>query len=167
VRSSLPQENPMNTSSTNADNFDLPTDFYPDLCRTINGRRILCVEENECVRNKICSVLVKQGWDCESAVRGHDALQTLISCPQSIDILITKHRLPEMNGTEFVRRVRARTIFTGKILVRSKKLRRKEQAAYKELEVDAFVPNSGSTKSILKAVEELHADKHLNIQGKQ
>jgi DNA-binding NarL/FixJ family response regulator len=72
-----------------------------------------------------------------------------------------------MNGTEFVRRVRARTIFTGKILVRSKKLRRKEQAAYKELEVDAFVPNSGSTKSILKAVEELHADKHLNIQGKQ
>jgi CheY-like chemotaxis protein len=126
----------------------VPTAKYP---------RFLYVDDNELVRDAVCSILIQKGWGCKSATDGKDALQWLTSCPESIDILITDHRMPGMNGLEFVRKVRA-TAFTGRILVHSTILHGAEQAAYEELKVDAIVPKTGNPEPLLKVIEELRQD---------
>lgn len=133
-------------------------DCHPELCQAVGPPRFLCVDDNDFVRDAICSILNNKGWDWESAAGCNDALQWLASCSESIDILITDHQMPEMNGLEFVRKVRA-TAFTGKILIYSTLLTREERAAYEELAVDAIVPKTGNPELLLKAIEELQTAK--------
>jgi len=149
----------MKNRGTTFEITDLPADYYPDTFRSEKRPRILCVENDTPVRNAICSTLNGRGWHCEGASGGADALQALAACPESIDIVVASHRMAEMTGTEFVRKVRARTTFTGKILVRTVRLLRREQADYEELEVDAIIPDVGSTDALLKPIEKFHQDK--------
>jgi CheY-like chemotaxis protein len=116
--------------------------------------RILCIDDNDFVRDGICSFLAAKGWACESATGGATALPRLTSNPESIDILITDHQMSGMNGLEFVRKVRA-TAFTGKILIYSTMLTSEERATYEKLEVNAIVPKTGNPELLLNAIEEL------------
>jgi CheY-like chemotaxis protein len=128
------------------------------LCPIAKRLRFLYVDDSEFVSQAICSILINKGWDCKSATSGNAALQCLTSSPESIDILITDHQMPEMSGLEFVRKVRT-TAYTGKILVHSTMLHGEVRAAYEELEVDAIVPKTGNPQLFLKAIQELQHDK--------
>src|SRR5580658_9682609 len=131
---------------------DSAVDYHPGLRQAAKYPRFFYVDDNDFVRNQICSILIEKGWGCKSTADGNEALQWLASCDESIDILITDHRMPGMNGLEFVRKVRA-TAFTGRILVHSTMLHSEEQAAYEELEVDAIVPKTGDPELLIKAIE--------------
>ena len=137
--------NPLNHNPTNTKGVEKQQKTLP---------RILCVDDNNFVRAAICSILTRKGWDCKSAKGGGAALQWLAVCLEPIDILITDHQMPEMNGLEFIRNVRT-TNFTGKILVWSATVNAAEQADYKKLNVDAFVPKSGNPELLLKTVAAL------------
>ena len=130
----------------------------PPLRRAAKHPRFLCVDDNELVRDGICAVLIGKGWGCHGAGGGGDALQWLASGLEAVDMIITDHQMPGMNGLEFVRKVRA-TKFAGRILVHSTMLLGIEQAAYKDLNVDAIVTKTGNPGPLIKAIEELQLDR--------
>jgi len=115
---------------------------------------ILCVDDHELVRDGIRAMLVRQGWGCQCANDGEDALQWLTSGVKPVDILITDHSMPGMGGLELVEKLRA-TKFAGKILVHSTRLSGSERAAYLDLDVDAIVPKTGNPEPLIKVIEEL------------
>ncbi len=126
----------------------------PAACLAAKVPCLLCVDDHEPVRDEICSKFIELGWDCQSASGGEAALQLLASGLEPVDILVTDHNMPGMNGLELVRKVRT-TNFAGKILVHSALLLSLERAAYQELNVDAIVPKTGNPEPLLKAVEAL------------
>jgi two-component system chemotaxis response regulator CheY len=113
--------------------------------------RFLCVDDNDFVRDSLCALLLHKGWGCQSANSGQAGLQWLADCREPIDVLITDHEMPEMNGLEFIRKVRAAN-FTGRILVWSATVNQSEEAAYRALNVDAIILKSGRTDSLLQAI---------------
>jgi two-component system chemotaxis response regulator CheY len=114
------------------------------------------VDDNDFARDSLCAILIHKGWGCKSTRSTEVALRWLADCPEPIDLLITDHEMPEMNGLEFVRKVRA-TNFPGRILVWSATVNSSEKAAYRELNVDAIVSKSDRRESLLEAIAELSA----------
>ena len=117
--------------------------------------RFLCVDDNDLIRDSICSILIGKGWGCQTTNSGAAALHWLATAPEPVDFIITDHQMPEMDGLEFVGKLRAMN-FTGRILVWSATVNSLEQAAYKTLNVDAIVRKSGNPELLLKAITELH-----------
>ncbi len=133
----------------------IKTIFKPSSdCQTAKRPRILCVDDNDFVRDGICSFLSINGLESESAKSGYDALHLLTFRPESIDFLVTDHRMPDMNGLELVRNARA-TAFSGKILIYSTMLHAEELAAYQELAVDAILLKNGNPVQLLTVIKEL------------
>ncbi|OUS12453.1 hypothetical protein A9Q89_06095 [Gammaproteobacteria bacterium 53_120_T64] len=66
--------------------------------------KVMIVDDEEKIRNLLSYSLRKQALDVTSAGSGHDALELMGQ--QSIDILITDVRMPEMDGLDLARRVR-------------------------------------------------------------
>jgi two-component system response regulator QseB len=94
-----------------------------------------------------------KGPELESAKDGYDALHLLTFYPDSIDVLITDHQMPKMDGLELVRNVRA-TAFTGRILVYSTMLSETDRTAYQETGVDEIV-HKGNPALLLNAIKGL------------
>jgi CheY-like chemotaxis protein len=67
--------------------------------------RILVVDDNELVLNILRDILTGAGYEVHSASNGREALDSVReSLP---DIIITDFYMPEMNGAEFIRAIRA------------------------------------------------------------
>jgi DNA-binding response OmpR family regulator len=115
---------------------------------------ILCVDDHKLVRDEICSALARNGWDCECANDGEEAMRWLSSASDPVDILITDHSMPGMNGLDLVRKLRA-TKFAGKILVHTTLLLCVERAEYMDLRVDVIVPKTGNPGPLIKAIKDL------------
>lgn len=68
--------------------------------------RFLIVDDSSTMRRIIINSLHRLGYgDCEEAGNGREALERLSSTP--VDMVITDMNLPEMDGIEFVRALRA------------------------------------------------------------
>ncbi len=100
--------------------------------------RVLCVDDNDSVREVICHVLSFAGFQCESAGDGEAALQRLAQGPEDFDVLVTDNKMPRVNGLELVARLRDRG-FDRMIIVHSAHLTAVERAAYEALGVDAIL----------------------------
>jgi DNA-binding NarL/FixJ family response regulator len=135
-------------------NFGATPQIHTGSAQPSKRPNILCVDDHELVRDGIRAMLVRQGWGCQCANDGEDALQWLTSGVKPVDILITDHSMPGMGGLELVEKLRA-TKFAGKILVHSTRLSGSERAAYLDLDVDAIVPKTGNPEPLIKVIEEL------------
>jgi len=61
---------------------------------------ILLVEDDESLRNLICTMLVSRGYKVLHAPTGHDALEIMNEGKEDIDLLITDVVMPQMSGPE-------------------------------------------------------------------
>jgi CheY-like chemotaxis protein len=117
--------------------------------------RILCVEDMPELQKFLHLVLTRAGHVVETASDGEEAWARLArpDCPV-IELLITDHQMPRLNGLELVRRVR-RAAFAGKIGVFASQLSPDIQDGYEEMNAD-FILAKPSSPTLLRAkIEQL------------
>jgi CheY-like chemotaxis protein len=73
--------------------------------------RVLLVDDDESVREYVCTILQQSGFDVLQATDGVDALTLFRERQGSIDILVTDIKMPRMTGIELVRAIS--TLFPG------------------------------------------------------
>lgn len=66
---------------------------------------ILVVEDEPAIRENICSVLELEGFDVSDAFNGKDGLAKVQA--QKLDLICCDVFMPEMDGYEFVQRLRS------------------------------------------------------------
>jgi CheY-like chemotaxis protein len=66
---------------------------------------VLLVEDEEIVRELVCSMLEMQGYEVLSAENGKDALSLLKTYEGPLDLLLTDVVMPDMNGKELYERI--------------------------------------------------------------
>ena len=101
--------------------------------------RILYAEDMRELRQVAQMSLTRQGHSIECCIDGASALARLEAQPESFDVLITDHHMPNMNGLELVTALRSAHSFAGKIVVFCSELSPQVSAAYASLGVDAFL----------------------------
>lgn len=97
--------------------------------------RVLLVEDDPQVRAFMDEALHFLGFHVLVAVDGAAALARLAE--DEFDVVMTDHRMPEMEGLELVRVLRTRG-FAGRVYVVSGVLTARERAAYEALRVDGI-----------------------------
>lgn len=68
--------------------------------------RVLIVEDNQALARNVASVFLSKGWAAETVASGEDADSWLAT--QRYDLVILDLGLPDMDGMEVLRRLRAR-----------------------------------------------------------
>jgi CheY-like chemotaxis protein len=116
--------------------------------------RILAVEDETAVAQFLALVLCGPNCKVTTAGNGQEALSKIEAASRPFDIIITDHRMPKMNGLEFVRELRARC-FEGKIVVLSAHLDAANSRAYEELSVDLMLAKPFDVRELQHAVEVL------------
>jgi len=67
-------------------------------------KRILIVDDEENFRHMLSVILIKEGYEVETASNGDEALQKVIASP--FDQVLCDIRMPRMDGLEFLREMR-------------------------------------------------------------
>ncbi|MBI5873802.1 MAG: sigma-54-dependent Fis family transcriptional regulator [Candidatus Omnitrophica bacterium] len=70
-----------------------------------NGIRILVVDDDSLVRRSLCEVLFFEGHSCANTSNGLEALKLLKETP--FDIVISDMKMPGMEGTELLKKIKA------------------------------------------------------------
>ena len=70
-------------------------------------RSVLIVDDSEYTRNYHAYILRAAGFEIVTAVDGADALEKLYSRASSFDLVLTDINMANMDGYEFIRRVRS------------------------------------------------------------
>lgn len=84
----------------------VPPSEIRDGCGTITEARILLVEDDKALRPAIEKILIRLGYDVESAPTGDAALDLYRQAEEPPDLVITDVVMPEISGPEFVERIR-------------------------------------------------------------
>jgi len=74
------------------------------------SKRILIVDDSESIREVVCFTLENAGFEVFKGVDGQDALEVLSGCAP-VDLIITDLHMPNKDGIEFIRDVRAQEAF--------------------------------------------------------
>jgi len=80
-----------------------------------NGIRILIVDDDSMVRRSLCEVLALEGYSCSNAPNGFDALGMMKEA--FFDIVISDMKMPEMEGLDLLKRIKADHPKTAVIMV--------------------------------------------------
>jgi hypothetical protein len=71
-----------------------------------NGRRILVVEDEDGVRDIVCRILTKAGYEVRSAGDPQEALKLCLDRTMRIDALVSDVIMPGMSGTQLAAELR-------------------------------------------------------------
>jgi CheY-like chemotaxis protein len=116
------------------------TDLPPNDPQPVGRKlRILYAEDLRDLREVARMALSREGHVIECVVDGAAALTKLTDAPASVDLLITDHHMPVMNGLELVEALRAQA-FPGKIMVFSSELSPAVAEQYRRHAVDRILP---------------------------
>jgi CheY-like chemotaxis protein len=118
--------------------------------------RILYADDMKELRELITIVLGREGHTVETAANGSLALERLAGALNDYDLVITDHHMPEMNGLEFIRRLREQP-FKGKIMVFSSEISPIVQEKYRQLAVDRILPKPIFPTQLRNSLRELYA----------
>lgn len=138
----------------------MPHAINPVRPRTVHPLRILYADDFIELRNFLHTLLTRDGHLVETVADGREALDWLRLAGPAVDLLITDHHMPNMNGLDLVRWVR-RTSFAGKIIVFSSELGEAVHDEYRRLGVDLILPKPIFPVTLRRMLDELFAPEHL------
>ena len=112
------------------------------------GENILIVEDDAQIRNFICYTVNGEGYRYKTASSGGAAIHILIGEP--VDLMLLDLGLPDMDGTEVIRRVREWSEVP--ILVVSARDQDKEKALALDLGADDYLTKPFSSTELLARI---------------
>ncbi len=134
---------------------------YLRTCLMKESKKILAVEDETAVAQLLALVLCGPSCKITTACNGAEALQKIAAAAQPFDVVITDHQMPEVNGLQLVRELRAHH-FPGKIAVLSAHLTEKNMHAYEDLHVDLMLSKPFDVDELRHAIDVLtHDDQPL------
>jgi two-component system chemotaxis response regulator CheY len=80
------------------------------------GKMILAVDDSATMRQMVSFTLKSAGYEVLTAIDGQDALAKL-SGPQAVDMIITDLNMPNLDGIELIRQVRAMPTYRFKPII--------------------------------------------------
>jgi CheY-like chemotaxis protein len=118
------------------------------------GLRILYADDMKELREVAKVALTREGHQIECVPGGKEALDRLTADPAAIDLLITDHHMPGMDGIELVQAVRERKL-SCRILVFCSALSRDVQEAYRRCAVDRFLYKPVLPSDLRRVIREI------------
>lgn len=107
--------------------------------RTSKGLRIVHVDDMDQLREIVRLSLGREGHTVEGFSDGAAALDRIRQDPAAIDLFISDHHMPTMNGLQVVRELR-RLNFPGRIFIFSSEIDHEVNDQYHDLKVDEVLP---------------------------
>ncbi len=138
----------------------MPHAINPLRPQAIHPLRILYADDFIELRNFMHTLLTRDGHLVETVADGHEALDWLERAGPALDLLITDHHMPGMNGLDLVRHVR-RTSFAGKIIVFSSELGEAVHDEYRRLGVDLILPKPIFPVTLRRMIDQLFTPEQL------
>ncbi len=127
---------------------------------------ILIVEDNPVNARLLALMLNAQGYQTVVAKNGIEALATVAETPD-IQLIITDYMMPEMDGLEFIVKVRALPAFNNiPIVVASAHADLETVKRVQGLQCDGFLVKPIDKKQLIKRVEHLLRSQPLVLLGK-
>ena len=128
---------------------------------------ILIVEDNSVSSMLLALMLEAEGYQTVAAGNGKEAL-TLASETPDIQLIITDYMMPEMDGLEFIVKVRALPAFTNiPILVASAHADLETVKRVQGLHCDGFLVKPIDKKQLVMRVAQIMRSQPLVLRGKQ
>ncbi len=120
----------------------------------LDGLSVLVVEDNEVNREMLRRILERTGASCDYAKNGLEALKK--SAAEAYDVIIMDVDMPEMDGCEAARAIRAREGEGGKVPILALSAHVMEEYRQRALEagMDRFITKPARTEDLLAAVAE-------------
>jgi CheY-like chemotaxis protein len=94
-----------------------PLFFIAKTNSKVMSKTILVVDDFSSIRNFLCETLNKHGYQTKSAVHGKEALDILSSESDGIDLVISDFNMPEMNGMELLKSIKASPAYAAKPVI--------------------------------------------------
>ncbi|MEI8341635.1 MAG: response regulator [Verrucomicrobiota bacterium] len=120
----------------------------------VTGTRILVCDDEAPVRELVSVLLEMAGYHVETATDGAVALQMILDQVDRYKLVLTDHKMPQLDGLGLVRELRG-CEFDGKIMVLSGCLDQEDAAAYTELAVDGIMSKPFNFAEFRNAVSRL------------
>jgi len=128
---------------------------------------ILIVEDNPVNARLLALMLHAQGYQTVVAGNGKEALSTVSEIPD-IQLIITDYMMPEMNGLEFIVKIRALPAFNHvPILIASAHADLETVKRVQGVQCDGFLVKPIDRKQLIKRVESLIKSQPLVLIGKE
>lgn len=122
----------------------------------MHGRTALVVDDDDDIRELISRVLARAGYDYDAVNAGPPALATAQAYPPAVYILDV--RMPEMDGHEVCRRLKADPRTTAPVLMVSAEASAEDIAAGFEAGCDDFLPKPFSPRELVARLNQLVTD---------
>lgn len=119
--------------------------------------RILYVEDSPISREVVRMILGREGHSVVCADDGLVGVQILATSAESIDVVITDHEMPGVNGlgvVEYIRKIG----FPGGVLIHSGTIDARLIADYEKLGVRHFLPKPTNASELIAAVAAVNAE---------
>jgi CheY-like chemotaxis protein len=138
-------------------------EISPIQTEELQGKSVLVVDDNENARRLMKSFCQKAGLDILAIVPSAiDGLQELEKMEKAPDLIISDIMMPEMDGLEFARKIRASQKYKEtKLVAVSSDARPGSAKAAKESGYDAFITKPVSERSVINIMKTVLGDKRM------
>ena len=116
-----------------------------------NRYRVLCVDDEIQILHSLERMLRLREFDVFTASGGHEGLKILSK--EHIDVVISDHRMPEMNGSEFLKIVREKYPHTIRIMLTGYNDYESLLKAVREGEIFRFISKPWSMDELFEVID--------------
>lgn len=121
--------------------------------------RILLVEDEAIVAQAMSMSIRRHGYEVEAVISGQDGLEKVAREPGKWQLIISDLNMPNMDGIEFITRLRNETSYQGKVAVITGFIAEESMHRLEEVKVDKILPKPIPREELLAALQELLGEK--------
>ncbi|HVU35015.1 MAG TPA: response regulator [Opitutaceae bacterium] len=114
-------------------------------------KRVLCVDDEPAIRTVLSTLLTRENFVVETADDGLDGWRKILANDGKYDVVVTDGQMPNVDGVEFVRRLRT-TNYPGRIVVFSSRPTPETIEKLHRLGVDAIIEKGSTVTELLAAI---------------